>query len=306
MTPCDYRNLIIGNSVNIGYISAVLAAVLFGSISTIAKPALLNVNALLLSSTVYLLAGLTATPLKKKARISEIKRKEWLLILAMSISGAVIAPLLYFTGLTQSKASDTSVLSNAEIVFTVLLAILLFREKLKPIGYLAIALVLVGVIIITTNLEFSTFIFDIKSEGNFLILTAMAFWGLDNNVSKIASQRIDAARLVQLKSAIGGSCLLVIVLLVRVPINITVSEVPNIILLGVAGFGGSLYFFMNSLKRIGTVRTILIYSTSAIFGLFFASLFLHESIGVYQIIAIIMMLSGIFLIERNDKYIDSK
>jgi drug/metabolite transporter (DMT)-like permease len=165
MTPCDYRNLIIGNSVNIGYISAVLAAVLFGSISTIAKPALLNVNALLLSSAVYLLAGLTATPLKKKARISEIKRKEWLLILAMSISGAVIAPLLYFTGLTQSKASDTSVLSNAEIVFTVLLAILLFREKLKPIGYLAIALVLVGVIIITTNLEFSTFIFDIKSEG---------------------------------------------------------------------------------------------------------------------------------------------
>src|SRR5215218_4004506 len=235
MTPCDHRNLIIGNSVNIGYISAVLAAVLFGSISTIAKPALLNVNPLLLSSTVYLLAGLTATSLKKKAKISEIKRKDWLLILAMSISGAVIAPLLYFSGLAQSKASDTSVLSNAEIVFTVLLAILLFREKLKPIGYLAIALVLVGVIIITTNLEFSTFIFDIKSEGNLLILTAMAFWGLDNNVSKIASQRIDAARLVQLKSAIGGSCLLVIVLLVRVPINITVSEVPNIILLGVAG-----------------------------------------------------------------------
>ena len=292
-----------GNSIKIGYISAVLAAVLFGSISTIAKPALLDVNPLLLSSMVYLLAGLTATPLKKKAKISEIKRKEdWLLILAMSMSGAVIAPLLYFSGLAQSKASDTSVLSNAEIVFTVLLAIVFFREKLKPIGYLAIALVLVGVIIITTNLEFSTFILDIKSEGNLLILTAMAFWGLDNNISKIASQRIDTARLVQLKSAIGGSCLMAIVLLVRVPINITVSELPNIILLGVAGFGGSLYFFLNSLKRIGTVRTILIYSTSAVFGLFFASLFLHESIGVYQIIAITMMLFGIFLIEQKDRY----
>ncbi|HKG30708.1 MAG TPA: DMT family transporter [Nitrososphaeraceae archaeon] len=292
-----------GNSIKIGYISAVLAAVLFGSISTIAKPALLDVNPLLLSSMVYLLAGLTATPLKKKAKISEIKRKEdWLFILAMSMSGAVIAPLLYFSGLTQSKASDTSVLSNAEIVFTVLLAIVFFREKLKPIGYLAIALVLVGVIIITTNLEFSTFILDIKSEGNLLILTAMAFWGLDNNISKIASQRIDTARLVQLKSAIGGSCLMAIVLLVRVPINITVSELPNIILLGVAGFGGSLYFFLNSLKRIGTVRTILIYSTSAVFGLFFASLFLHESIGVYQIIAITMMLFGIFLIEQKDRY----
>ena len=290
------------NSAKVGYISAVIAAALFGSISTIAKPALLDVSPLLLSSTVYLLAGLTATPLKKKARISEIKRKDWLLILAMSISGAVIAPLLYFSGLAQSKASDTSILSNAEIIFTVLLAIVFFREKLKPKGYLAIALVIAGVIIITTDLEFSTFILDIKSEAYLLILTAMAFWGLDNNISKIASQRIDTARLVQLKSAIGGSCLLAIVLFFRIPTNITLAEVPNIVLLGVAGFGGSLYFSMNSLKRIGTVRTILIFSTSAIFGLFFASLFLRESIGVYQVIAITMMLFGIFLIERKDKH----
>ena len=255
----------------------------------------------------YLLAGLTATPLKKKARISEIKRKDWFLILAMSITGAVIAPLLFFTGLAQSKASDTSVLSNAEIIFTVLLAIVFFREKLKPIGYLSIALVIVGVIIITNNLEFSASILNMKSEGDFLILAAMVFWGLDNNISKIASQRIDdAARLIQLRSTIGGSCLFAIVLLFGIPINITLAEIPKIVLLGVAGFGISYFFFLNSLKRIGTVRTMVIYSTSAIFGLFLASIFLHESIGMYQVVAITMMLAGIFLIERKDKYIDVK
>ena len=111
----------------------------------------------------------------------------------------------------------------------------------------------------------------------------MVFWGLDNNISKIASQRIDVARLIQLKSAIGGSCLLVIAFLLGVPVNITLAEIPNIILLGVVGFGISLFFFLNSLKRIGTVRTILIYSTSAIFGLILAFIFLHESIGVYQV-----------------------
>jgi drug/metabolite transporter (DMT)-like permease len=262
-----------------------------------------------LSFAVYLLASLTATPLKKKSKISEIKRKDWLLILAMSITGAVIAPLLFFTGLAQSKASDTSVLSNAEIIFTILLAIVFFREKLKPIGYLSIALVIVGVLIITNNnnnLDFSTSILDIKSEGDLLILAAMVFWGLDNNISKIASQRIDAARLIQLKSAIGGTCFFAIVLLLGIPINITLAEVPNIILLGVIGFGISLFFFFNSLKRIGTVRTMVIYSTSAIFGLFFASMFLHESIGMYQVVAITMMLTGIFLIERKDKYVDAK
>jgi drug/metabolite transporter (DMT)-like permease len=289
-----------------GYISAVIAAALFGSISTIAKPALVTVTPLVLSFAVYLLAGLTVTPLKKKSKISEIKRKDWLLILAMSITGAVIAPLLFFSGLAQSKASDSSVLSNAEIIFTILLAIVFFREKLKPIGYLSIALVIVGVIIITNNLEFSTSILDIKSQGDLLILAAMVFWGLDNNISRIASQRIDVARLIQLKSAIGGSCLFAIVLLLGIPINITLAEVPNIILLGVVGFGISLLFFLNSLKRIGTVRTMVIYSTSAIFGLFLASMLLHESIGMYQVIAITMMLAGIFLIEGKDSYIDAK
>jgi drug/metabolite transporter (DMT)-like permease len=51
---------------------------------------------------------------------------------------------------------------------------------------------------------------------------------------------------------------------------------------------------------------MVIYSTSAIFGLLFALILLHESIAVYQILAIPMMLSGIFLIERKDKYIDVK
>jgi drug/metabolite transporter (DMT)-like permease len=289
-----------------GYISAVIAAALFGSISTIAKPALVAVTPLVLSSLVYLLAGLTATPLKKKCRLSEIKAKDWLLILAMSITGAVVAPLLFFTGLAQSKASDTSVLSNAEILFTVLLAIVFFREKLKPIGYLSVALVIVGVIIITNNLEFSTSILDIKSEGDLLILAAMVFWGLDNNISKIASQRIDVARLIQLKSAIGSSCLFAIVLLLGIPINITIADVPNIVLLGVVGFGISVFFFLNSLKRIGTVRTMVIYSTSAIFGLFLASVLLHETIGIYHVVAIALMLAGIFLIERKDKYIGAK
>jgi drug/metabolite transporter (DMT)-like permease len=289
-----------------GYISAIIAAVLFGSISTIAKPALVTVTPLVLSFAVYILASLTVTPLKKESKVTEIKRKDWLLILATSMTGTVIAPVLFFSGLAQNKASDTSVLSNAEIIFTILLAIVFFREKLKPIGYVSVALVILGVIIITNNLQFSTFLFDMKSEGYLLILAAMVFWGLDNNISRIASQRIDIARLIQLKSAIGGIILFALVLALRIPINITFAELPNIILLGVVGFGISLLFFLNSLRRIGTVRTMVIYSTSAIFGLFLASIFLHESIGVYQVLAIAMMLAGIFIIERKDKYVDAK
>jgi drug/metabolite transporter (DMT)-like permease len=294
---------------SIGYLCAFLAAALFGSISTVAKPALSNVNPILLSALIYLLAFLLLTPVAKvnDSRRNNIEsqqraRKNWVLIIAIAVSGAIIAPSLYFIGLVNAKASDTAVLSNAEVVFTVLIAIAIFKERFKPIGYFAIALVLAGVFIVTTNLDFASLsISDLRNKGTLLIIASMVFWAIDNNLSKLASRRIEVARLVQLKSVIGGSVLMIFVIISAIPFStITLTNLPNILLLGLGGVGASLFFFLHSMKRIGTTRTMLIYSTSSIFGLILATVFLKESIGVYQIAAAAMMLIGIYLIETSE------
>lgn len=285
-------------SVIIGYTSAILASALFGSVPTIAKPIISNVNILLLSCMAYLIASLTFTPLAKRTKTS-FKKKEYLILLVVSVCGASLAPYLYFVGLSQTTASNTSLLSNAEIVFTVLLALLFFKEKLKPIGFVAVGLVLFGVVIITTNFQVSSSLFQINT-GHLLILGATALWALDNNLSRIISSKIDTARLVQLKSAIGGAILLGIIFLLHVPFSVNPAQIPYIVILGALGFGGALYFFLQSLKRIGTVRTIVIFSMSSVFGLVFASIFLREQISAFQIIAIVIMLTGIYLINRKE------
>ncbi len=282
----------------IGYVSAITASALFGSVPTIAKPIISNVNILLLSSLAYLISSLTFTPLAQRSKIS-FTRKDYGILVTVAVCGAAFAPLLYFLGLGQSTASDTSLLSNAEIVFTVLLALLFFKERLKPVGFVAVGLVLFGVTIVATNLQASSSLFQINS-GHLLILVATSFWALDNNLSRILSKRIDIARLVQLKSAIGGAILLGMVFFLRIPFEITMSQVPHVVLLSALGFGGSLYFFLQSLKRIGTVRTIVLFSMSSVFGLIFAGLFLREQISVFQIIAIVIMLTGIYLINRKE------
>lgn len=285
-------------TVIIGYASGILASALFGSLPTMAKPILSNVNVLLLSSLVLLIAALTFTPLARKSKTSRT-RKDYGILIIVSVCGATLAPLLYFMGLNQSTASDTSLLSNAEIVFTVLLALIFFKERLKPVGFVAVGLVLFGVVIITTNLQVSSSLFQINS-GHLLILGATALWALDNNLSRIISTRIDSARLVQLKYAIGGAIMLGIIFAMRIPFEINTTQIPYLVLLSVLGFGGSLYFFLQSLKRIGTIRTIVIFSMSSIFGLFFAGIFLHEQISAFQIIAIVIMLTGIYLINRKE------
>lgn len=147
-------------------------------------------------------------------------------------------------------------------------------------------------------MEFSS-LFDIQSQGNFLIIVATLFWALDNNLSKILSTRLDIARIVQLKSLIGGSILLLMIFLLQIPINIELEHIPSILLLGIAGFGASIFLFLHGLKRIGTVKTIMIFSTSSIFGLVFAAMFLQEEISHYQIIAMGIILSGIYLLYKK-------
>jgi len=282
----------------IGYISALLAAVLFGSVPTIAKPVISNINVLLLSSIAYLIAALTFTPIARKAKTA-LAKKDYIILVAISICGAAAAPYLYFLGLHQSSASDTSLLSNVEIMFTVLFGLLFFKERLRPVGFISVALVLSGVVIITTNLQFSGSLSHLNA-GHFFILGAMVLWALDNNLSRIIATRIDTARLVQLKSAIGGLILLATVFLLGIPFDIKASQIPQVILLSAIGFGGSLYFFLQSLKRIGTIRTIMIFSMASVFGLVFASVFLHEQISAYQAGAIAIMLTGIYMINRKE------
>lgn len=282
----------------IGYISALLAAVLFGSVPAIAKPVISDINVLLLSSIAYLIAALTFTPIARKTKTA-LAKKDYIILVAISICGAAAAPYLYFLGLHQSSASDTSLLSNVEIMFTVLFGLLFFKERLRPVGFISVALVLSGVVIITTNLQFSGSLSHLNA-GHFFILGSMVLWALDNNLSRIIATRIDTARLVQLKSAIGGLILLATVFLLGIPFDIKASQIPQVILLSAIGFGGSLYFFLQSLKRIGTIRTIMIFSMASVFGLVFASVFLHEQISAYQAGAIAIMLTGIYMINRKE------
>ena len=291
-------------SERLGYLFAILAAIMFGSVSTLAKPLVSTVNPLLLSSMIYLIAAVTLTPLAHKQPFPANK-KNCLLILAIAICGAVIAPSLFFVGLTHASASDAALIANGEVFFSVLLAMAFFKERLGKLGYVATVLVLAGMIIVTTDLNFSDFTLQQIHYQDMLLILSMLFWGIDNNLSRILAQKIHVAKIAQIKSAIGGTIMLVIAIFgFGVPLNVQMSQIPQILVLGVVGFAVSLYFFLQSLKRISTVRTVLIFSMSSVFGLVAASVFLQEQISWYQIMAAGIMIFGIYLMNRKESTIN--
>ena len=290
-------------SERLGYVFAILASVMFGSVSVLAKPLVSSVDPILLASLVYIISAITLSPFARKQK-QKFARRDILLILSIAVCGAVIAPSLYFVGLTHASASDAALIANGEVFFSVLLAVMFFRERLRFVGWVAILLVLAGMIIITTNLNFANFTLQQIQYKDMLLILSMLFWGLDNNLSRYLAQKMNVANIVQIKSAIGGIMLFVIALLVfRVDINVGVDQIIPILVLGSIGFAASLYFFLHGLKRIGTVRTITIFSMSSVFGLVAAAIFLAEQISWYQIVAAGIMILGVYLVSRKETVI---
>jgi drug/metabolite transporter (DMT)-like permease len=296
---------------SIGYVSAIIAAILFGSVSTITKPVLEDQNALSISSLLYIIAGLSLLPLltlssfnsdniiTREYSSNTKSNRKYFLLLVTSICGAVIAPSLFFFGLSNTSASDSSILINGEVLFSILLAIIFFSEKLIKREIISILLVLAGIVILTTNMQTSNSFLELNI-GNIMIVGSTLFWALDNNISKIISKTIHIPKIIVLKSLIGGSLLFILTVIIFgiEEFKVDLIHIPYLLFAGSLGFGASLFFFLHSLKRIGTVKTILLFSTSSIFGMIFATIFLKENITIYQIIAVTVILSGCYLIKR--------
>lgn len=284
-----------------GYLSVLFASVLFGSVFTLAKVPLATVDPLALSAVVYTIAGLGLIPFAKGSFRFDTRRDYYYLAI-VTVFGAVAAPLLLLYGLQQTDASDAAILTNGEIVFTIILSAIFFGEKPHGrVGLLAVVLVVIGLFIATTDLKLSETILQFNA-GNLMILASMFMWAIDNNVSRRLTTNASPAKIAMVKSLAGGLVMLAIALALGRGSAIAGIESGMwliIVAMSISGFGGALLLFLQGIKRIGTVKTMSVFSMTPIFGIVIAAIALGESISVFQGIATGLIIFGILLVSRR-------
>lgn len=288
---------------------------LFGFTFSMAKQPLENIDPIVLSAIVYPISFAALIPITKSSFKIENK-EDFLDILVISILGGVLAPILLFYGLERIDASEAVILTNAQIIFTVLLSSLFFGEKPNGIiGYSGIIIVFVGLFVATTELDTSGSLFKYE-PGKIMIVGAMLVWAIDNNISRRLTKRstIWPAKIAMLKFLIGGIILFGIAAIAveessssfrsRLQIIdslllIKPSEWLIIIAVSLFGFAGALSLLLESLKRIGTIRTMMIFSLTPIFGIVAANIVHAESISILEAIATGIIIIGIFMVSKS-------
>jgi len=287
-----------------GIIFALLAALLFGASTPLAKSLLPQVAPLLMAGLLYLGSGIglgvySLLRSRSEARGSQeaaLARKDWPWLTGAIVMGGVVGPVLLMWGLAITPASSASLLLNLEGVLTALLAWFVFEENFDTRIALGMALIAAGGVCLSWIGRPEVGV----PWGALAIVGACLAWAIDNNLTRKVSAG-DPVQIAMLKGLVAGSVNtgLAIVLGAKLP------AVPLLLatgVVGVFGYGVSLTFFVLALRDIGAARTGAYFSAAPFVGAAISILFLHDNLTIGFGVAALLMSIGVWLhlTERHE------
>ncbi len=293
----------------VGITIALLAAIFASTIQVVGK-ALVDpsygyvedaVHPLNLAIFLGLISGLFFTPFAKgKQSPTQFSRKSLFFVIMLGITD-VAAITTNFFGLNHTTAVNATILINTELLFVLLIALVVFKERIQKRETFPLALVALGAIILPMGVDIiqngtfvSGFVF-----GDMMILLAAGFFALDISIAKFVSKRVPASRISQISAFAGVPFAMVLMMIFQVPFDLPLEQMPVIVYMGIFVSGLSYYFFVIALRLIGAIRTILIYSTTSVFGISFSAIFLGETITELNIVSVTIIVVGIYLLRKK-------
>lgn len=259
------------------------------------------VHPLNLAILLGLISGLFFTPFARGKKSPKKFGKKTLFFVLMLGVMDVLAITTNFFGLNHTTAINATILINTELLFTVIIAFTVFRERIKkretfPLGLIAAgSLVLPIIIDISKNGTFvSGFVF-----GDVMIIIAALFFALDISIARYVSNIVPATRISQISAFAGIPFAMFLMIIFQIPFDFPLEQMPAIVYMGIFVSGLSYFFFVIALRLIGAIRTVLIYSTTTVFGILFSGLFLGEQVTVLNILSVIVILIGIYLLRKK-------
>jgi drug/metabolite transporter (DMT)-like permease len=274
----------------------IASAALFGASAPLAKRLLPQLHPVVLAGILYAGAafGLSIARLFRlgtKRTHAPFTRRDRLKLAGVIAFGGICGPILLMIGLSRVSGVVGSLLLNLEGVWTALLAVLVFGDRINRREATAIGLVLLAAAIVS----FQPGAIAATWPGAAAIAAACLCWGLDNNLMQRLSFS-DPVRLVQTKTAVAAPVCLALGLALTQSVQLHARTVVPALLLGMFSYGMSIVFDVYALRHLGAAREAAFFATAPFVGALLSIPILGESLRAADGAAGIMMGIGVLLL----------
>ena len=269
-----------------------LAAVLFGVSAPAASRLTDDMGAFTLAGLLYLGAALAVLPLVGRTPPSRgaVRASLPKLSLAVVLGGAV-GPVLLAAGLGLVPAATSSLLLNLELVFTTVVAGVVFHEHLGRHVVTGTALVVVGSVVLTWSGGP-----DLR-WGALLIAGACACWAVDNCATATIDQ-LNPSHITLAKGLIaGGTNLLIGLALTDAP---ALGPIVWALVIGAFGYGASITLWVAGARDLGAARGQLVFATAPFIGAIVAWSVFGDLVTARQVVAFVIAASGVAFVLWSD------
>lgn len=280
-------------------VSAFLAAALYALNAPLSKLLLASVPPAMMAAFLYLGAGVGMTLwalcrclIKHQPLRLHFTRGDSPYVAGMILLD-IAAPILLMAGLNRTSSASASLLNNFEIVATALIAMLLFHEKMGKRLWAAIGLITLSGVLLSfeggSSLRFSM--------GSLLVLLASCCWGLENNCTRMLSNKSS----VQI-TTIKGLCCGVGSTVLALVTGETFPALPYVLLtllLGFVAYGLSINFYIQAQKDLGAAKTSAYYSIAPFLGVIFGVVLLGERPAPQFYLGLAIMIAATVLMIRD-------
>jgi drug/metabolite transporter (DMT)-like permease len=206
----------------------------------------------------------------------------------------IFAPIFFLIGVKETNGSLVGLLSNAELIFTLMIALLFFREKLSRFSWIASILIVFGLII--ANYQGMSIQFEI---GSLWIILGTLIWGLENNVSKKLS--FGNPLFVVIFKGIGTGIGTLIIAFILNEVAPTFLYLMFSFVAGFLIYGLSLIFYVNAQRSQGAAKVQLIQSFAPILGGILSWLFFQETLSITTVFGYVMVVIALILLGIDSR-----
>jgi drug/metabolite transporter (DMT)-like permease len=276
-----------------GVVRCSVAALLFGVSTPLAAELVGQVNPVVLAGLLYLGAAVAVAPVAFRAPLSRSAlQASWRPVAVAVVVGGALGPALLVVGLQHTSAATASLMLNFELVATVVIAAVLFREHLGRSMIVAVALITLAGTALVWSPSAGV------SSGAVLVALACVCWGIDNNVTATLD-RISPQHVTLAKGLVGGSANLVLGLVVGGGSLPAPGTVIGALAVGAFGYGVSITLWVKGARDLGAARGQVIFSTAPFVGALAAWWLSGTPFTAPQVVASLLAVVGVGVSLRS-------
>ena len=226
---------------------------------------------------------------------------QWPLVMMLGILGYTAFNALYYSAAHHTTGINIAIIQGSTPIVILLMGFLVFRNSMTGLQITGALVTILGVLISASHGDWQVITNLAFNRGDLWLLIASVFYAV---YTLLLRKRPDCSALVFFTAMAAAACLSAIPLVIyeaQQGLLIWPSFKGWLLIAYIAVLPSLLcqIAYIRSIELIGPGRGSVFYNLVPVFGALLSTLILREPISIYDVLALGLVLGGIFIAERS-------